>query len=447
MNRCDKAVVMLVAACLLNSGWLYAIVGDDPNCAAHDVELDQDVRRGYNGIEAVALFNSTPVDPVNGNVADLKYVAVGATIAVHVSAADDDEHICEWWGTKIIKNTLQYHDLYVEVYDAGNPGSAYLDRQPLVATTRARAVTIWDGSVTIAAGWVGKQLKIVLVGNVDDVSPCTYPTRPSMSYHAEADDPAFGVDLFSAKCAVVKVELAFQTSGMGAAKVVPSPDYQRIGVLKGDTLTFKTVLTPSVVLPNGEYSWSGEKNGNGSSISVTFNNLGMLRTETVQVVGVTRTATITVVDVPEPDENTWAIWMTTLHGPGWVLKINNLASEALAWAQANQAALGGGLHNGKADAARHAYWNVLMIIEGYSPADAWGAGQSHERSNIVAGDPHNETAMDLENNQKGINMGAGLTTRASGQAAVINALTNGNLTYFDDLANSGECGLLQPTNK
>ncbi|MDI6810009.1 MAG: hypothetical protein QME66_13760, partial [Candidatus Eisenbacteria bacterium] len=248
---------------------------------------------------------------------------------------------------------------------------------------------------------------------------------------------------------ILKVDLGFQTSGMTSAKVIPNPEYQRIGVLKGDSITFSSALTPTVALANSDYAWSGEKTGNGPSISVTFNNLGNSRTENLQVLGCNKTATITVIEVPPPDQATWAFLMTTLYGPAWVLKINDLANEALAWAQTNWSALGGSssVHNCRADAARHAYWNVLIIMEGYTPADAWGAGQAHERSNIAAGGPHNESVMDLENNQKGINMGAGLATRAAAQAAVINALNAGNLTYLDDLTNSGERGLLQPTNK
>jgi len=141
--------------------------------------------------------------------------------------------------------------------------------------------------------------------------------------------------------------------------------------------------------------------------------------------------------------------MILLGRPGAVTTANACANEALAWAQANWAALGGtaGVHNCKADAARHAYWNALMIIDGMSAAEAWGIGQAHEYDGLVAGNPHNESVMDLENNQKGINMGAGLTTRAQAQAAVIAALAAGNLTYLDSLPNAGEDGLLQPTNK
>lgn len=248
------------------------------------------------------------------------------------------------------------------------------------------------------------------------------------------------------KVIVFKAELAFQTSGMASPKVIPYLEYQRIGVLQSDSIMFSAMLTPNITLPKDDYAWSGEKAGNGSLISVPFNTLGTSRTETLQIFSCTKTATISVVEVPPPDQTTWAIMMTALHGATWVLKINTLADEALEWAQAT---LGGSfsLHNGQADAARHAYWNALMRVEGYSPADAWGAGQSHERTNIVDGGAHNESVMDLENNQTGITIGGGLTTYEAAQAAVITALYAGNLTYLDDLTNSGERGLLQPTNK
>ena len=265
----------------------------------------------------------------------------------------------------------------------------------------------------------------------------------------KAEGSTTGKDLV--KFTVLQVNIAFQTAGMGGPKVIPNPGYQRIGVLKGDSITFSAALTPAVTLAPNEYAWSGEATGNGSSIPVTFNASLGTRTEQLQVLGQTKTATIRVMEVTPPDQATWAAQMALLHwdDPLWVPRINDLANEASAWAAQNWETLGGtaGLHNCKADAARHAYWNVLMIIEGYGAGDAWGAGEAHERTGIVGGAPHNESVMDLENNQKGINMGAGLTTRAAAQAAVIGAVGTGNLTYLDDVTNSGERGLLQPTNK
>lgn len=129
------------------------------------------------------------------------------------------------------------------------------------------------------------------------------------------------------------------------------------------------------------------------------------------------------------------------------LTASALADEASDWAQANATILGGGLHNGKADAARHAYWNVLMSVE-MDKFTAEGAGTAHERTGIENGYPHNETVMDLHNNDVGRSISSELTTnRTVCQHAVINALNSGTLWIMDDLSNANEVGLLKPSNQ
>ena len=108
-----------------------------------------------------------------------------------------------------------------------------------------------------------------------------------------------------------------------------------------------------------------------------------------------------------------------------------------------------GIHNGRADAARHAYWNVLMTIE-MNVTTAAGAATSHERTNFQQDAPHNEIVMDLENNAAGRTIGSGLPSDASRtvcQNAVVNNLNTGMLTILDDLGNVNEVGLLQPSNR
>ena len=220
----------------------------------------------------------------------------------------------------------------------------------------------------------------------------------------------------------------------------------RIGVVRGDTVTFKATLTPVTTLLDNQYSWTGEKTGDGPTIDVQFNTAGN-RMEKLAVLGCTRKANIVVVDVPPPNENAWArsYIFVDFTVP---ITANQLAAEAQQWAAANQASLGGGLHNGKADAARHAYWNVLMGID-LTVTIAAQAATAHERSNIEANSPHNETAMDMLNNAVGRGLVAGLPanpTRANAQTAVTGALNAGSLTVLNPPNNTGDSGLLAPSN-
>jgi len=105
--------------------------------------------------------------------------------------------------------------------------------------------------------------------------------KDGVELQAKADGKIIG----KVSVIVVKVDIAFQTAGMGGPKVIPNPDYQRIGVLKGDSITFSAALTPAITLAANEYAWSGEAAGNGSSIAVTFNGLLGTRTGQLQVLG------------------------------------------------------------------------------------------------------------------------------------------------------------------
>jgi hypothetical protein len=245
---------------------------------------------------------------------------------------------------------------------------------------------------------------------------------------------------------VEKVELGFQNSKMEAPKIIDPldpPKNVRIGVIKGDSITFKAMLTPDITLEDENYIWSGQKTGTGAEISIIFNTTGN-RNEFLSCLGVTRTATTTVFDIPPPNKYIWAI----LNPFTWP-KVQSLGEEAYEWAMINQASLGGGIHNGRADAARHAYWNVLMASE-INATDAEGASTAYERSNLEEGGPHNEIIMDMENNAAGRVIAGGLPpnpSRTVSQNAVISALNGGILTILDDLTNFNEVGLLQPSNQ
>jgi hypothetical protein len=135
-----------------------------------------------------------------------------------------------------------------------------------------------------------------------------------------------------------------------------------------------------------------------------------------------------------------------LHPQYWISAFE-LRDEALAWAEDNRDLLGGGLRNGRADAARHAYWNAIMTVE-WNAEDAAGLSTAHERTGLDDDNPHNESVMDLENNAHGRAIGgAGAAGRVPLQQAVVNALDMGVLTILDDLRNTNEVGLLQPSDQ
>jgi len=245
---------------------------------------------------------------------------------------------------------------------------------------------------------------------------------------------------------VVDVGLGFRTSAMGTPKLVdpldPATDV-RIGVIRGDNIIFEAISTPEVTLEDDQQNWSGVQEGTGPELSVTFDGTGTLN-EALAVDGVTRTATISSVDVPWPPEWVWAI----LH-PFSALEARDLAEEAIEWVESNQDVLGPPVDNNRSNAARHAYWNVLMTVE-MDAATAEGAATAHERTNLDEGAPHNSTVMDMENNARGREVGGGLPpdpTRADCQNAVINALDSGTLTILDDTANTNGAGLLKPSNQ
>jgi hypothetical protein len=189
------------------------------------------------------------------------------------------------------------------------------------------------------------------------------------------------------------------------------------------------------------------KIGNGSTISVNFDIIGN-KSETLSVLGVNRNANITVIYVPLLTENEWII-INYLYA----YDMFTLKNEAITWAQTNEVALGGGFENGRADAARHSYWNVIMTKD-LSADIAEGASTAHERTNLNEGAFHNTTVMDIENNSIGRSIGSALpsgATRSDCQNAVINALNAGSLTILDDLTNNNAnglgIGLLQPSNQ
>lgn len=241
---------------------------------------------------------------------------------------------------------------------------------------------------------------------------------------------------------VYQTNMGFRRPAMMCTKLIAQTSYQRIGVLTGDIVIFEALHTPAVTLSNSEYSWSGEQSGTGKTENVTFNTAGA-RSESVTVGGKTKTATITVKDLPPPDLATYCV----THAADCIT-VGLDGNEARNWSLANQTNLGGGYVNGPTDAARHSYWNAIIVIDGISQSNALAATTAYERSDINV-HPHNEIVMDLENNADGAAMGTALgggASRAAAEAAVRAALAAGTLTKIDDYANQQERGLLQPSN-
>ena len=189
--------------------------------------------------------------------------------------------------------------------------------------------------------------------------------------------------------------------------------------------------------------------GSGQTISVVFDRIGP-NNEVLTIGGRVKTAVASAFDIQPPNEDQWA----ALHpvAAAWIYV--SLASNAGNWAASANSTNSWGdpeLHNGRADAARHAYWNVLMAFSSLvGPGLAQQAGFAHERSNFENNAPHNEIAMDLTNNQGGLAIATALppdSSVAQQQAAVVNAITTGSLVILDTLENSPPEGLLQPSNR
>ena len=244
-----------------------------------------------------------------------------------------------------------------------------------------------------------------------------------------------------------KLDIGFKNVHMTTEKII-DVDYKRIGVVKGDSITFIAKTKPQQNLPKEQYNWSGEQPGQGQTISIIFGKLLGKRTETLNCKGAIKTATISVVEVPPPNE-------VDFRNSNWHVALAALQFyiQASDWAGYYDKDLGGGGWNGRADAARHAYFNVKMTIS-LSEAIAAAASTSHERTNLEENAAHNEIVMDLENNSGGRKIGTelilkGTTYESAIKDAIIDALDKGELTILDALGelNANEVGLLMPSNK
>lgn len=263
-----------------------------------------------------------------------------------------------------------------------------------------------------------------------------------------------------------QVKLAFQTMKMRDAGVSPKvldpldpPQDVRIGVVLNDRIAFHALVSPALELDRRNCRWRLRRRrravlAGGQQFTATFNRSTGDYTLSLNCLGVEREARISVAEVPEPNELDWIKrprnWLA-------VPSVFALARHAQEWSREMEDQLGGGHGNGRTDAARHAYWNALMVITFDGTRIAREAATAHERTNLEDNAPHNAIVMDLTNNAAGRAIGRrllpdvrGLTPNqqlAAAENAVIQALNAGGLTILDDLDNEHERGLLKPSDQ
>ncbi|QGZ42387.1 hypothetical protein IP92_04122 [Pseudoduganella flava] len=174
----------------------------------------------------------------------------------------------------------------------------------------------------------------------------------------------------------------------------------------------------------GALSWGGAANASGQlSVPPTATD-GNTYTITARVKSCSKSLTAHASDGMPGDTSETA---NCLSQPINCYKINGLGDEALAWAQNNMSALGGGISGGCADAARHAYFNAIGAIEIGAQATQ-DFLDAHEYSNNNGCEDNN---MDLSNNAVGRGLGQSCgSNRACVQRAVADALKRGDLTVW-----------------
>jgi len=235
------------------------------------------------------------------------------------------------------------------------------------------------------------------------------------------------------------VTLQFSTTEAGAPFKTVDPyaiQNARIGILAGDGLHFR--VEPQ--LNANQYSWGGAASGNGQEKFVQLNSPGNYEV-TVTAQGTTRTARITVWPVPPPPNQAGYL----AEHAGFATLGLALGAQAMLWA--NNTFGVDSVGNGRTDAARHAYWNCLMVTDVIlmGPVAALGVSNAHEREGYEHGDFHNTHVMDLENNARAIDFSGQLQTSQCADR-VIHAVESGELNIIVPGGNPGGTGLIVPSN-
>lgn len=220
-------------------------------------------------------------------------------------------------------------------------------------------------------------------------------------------------------------------------------NYKKIAAFTGTRCGFTADILPST-LPTSEQiiEWTGPISGTALIVSGPL----ITGTETAKFKDISKTANIITIAAPTGLSDVEYAAQHPIDSA--VAAYNNLIGtgtlEPFSWASAQYPGI---QHNTKADAARHAYWNCLLVRY-ISHAYANGIATGHENGSTV----ETETVMDLLNNS----IGRGLASHTHGadntccRNAVIAAVASGDLWYFDDSYGATDTtgkALLQPTNK
>lgn len=238
---------------------------------------------------------------------------------------------------------------------------------------------------------------------------------------------------------------------------------QSPAAITGDTLDFRAKAFPGLPSDSSRYSWSGAVAEEGNEASVVYENpgsfpltLNIFDKNSNRNKSFTATTRTRFVGPEKESDICPSTDVQTIVDCALALDAALLAE---AWAAGNDMAPRLGFSagsctadDGKCNAAKHAYWNLLMVRD-VGPAFAARITTAHERQSrgiifitdptgLNAGSAHNSCVMDLENNANGRNIAADMTfTTQAGQGdgpgmdAIITADNNGDLTKLDPLPN------------
>ncbi len=192
------AVALAVAGGL--TAW--ALVGDDPSCPVHGVEVDQAVRAG-DAIRASVKYKEIPSD--GSSAADLGYMCGTGTISITGNVWDKDNHVCSNPAfTNVVSSTLIAATFQAQAYIVDTTTEVSVGTPGTVTMTGGGVLS---GSITVEQSWAGHDILIRLIGSADD-SPCTLPGnegRPNR--HGGANDSALDMNPFRAKVTILSVDL------------------------------------------------------------------------------------------------------------------------------------------------------------------------------------------------------------------------------------------------
>lgn len=235
--------------------------------------------------------------------------------------------------------------------------------------------------------------------------------------------------------------IKFAREGWGGFREVDR-DYKMIASFSGKRCSFAIDIIPST-LPEAEkkISWSGPIAGDTIEVTGTISS----GSQTASFKSISKSVTVVVRSVPTGDTDTaYALKHPIDTATASYHGLTSGTGEAYQWAKS---AYPGDQLNTRADAARHAYWNCLLVRY-VSSAYATGVATGHEVGSTI----ETETIMDLHNNE----IGRGLAGHTHGsdntccQNAVRAAVSSGQLWYLDDAhgrSDTDGTAFLQPTDK